>query len=62
MANKETKLKKSTYLVHVTIYNTYEIEACSAEDATNTVSNLSNEKILRGCDFNVMDTEELTTQ
>ena len=46
------------YLINVTIYNTYEIESSSIEEAKEQLTNMSNEEILNDCDFNIIDVEE----
>jgi hypothetical protein len=46
------------YLINVTIYNTYEIESSSIEEAKEQLTNMSNEDILNDCDFNIIDVEE----
>ena len=48
------------YLINVTIYNTYEIDSSSIEEAKEQISNMSNEEILNDCDFNFVDIEEVT--
>ena len=45
------RMKK--YLVGVTIYNSFEVEADSPEEAKSVVSDMDNDEILQDSDFNI---------
>lgn len=47
------------YKVEVTIYNSYEIEAETQEEAEQLVRELDCHETLRDCDFNVNHCEEV---
>jgi len=47
------------YKVEVTIYNSYEIEAETQEEAEQLVRELDCHETLRDCDFNVNSCEEV---
>ena len=45
------------YIVYITIYNSFEVEAKSEEEAEQKVRELDVYKTLRDCDYNVVNTE-----
>ncbi len=47
------------YQIGITIYNTFEVEADSKEEAQNKVRDYCNDAILNDCDFNVTYTDEI---
>ena len=47
------------YKVEVTIYNSYEIEAETQEEAEQLARELDCFETLRDCDFNVTDSKEI---
>ena len=49
------------YQIGVTIYNTFEVEADSKEEAQNKVRDYCNDTILTGCDFNISYADALGT-
>jgi hypothetical protein len=51
-----------TYRVGVTIYNSFEVEADSKEEAENKVRDFSDGEILTDSDFNIHYTDLLTEE
>ena len=49
------------YQVGITIYNTFEVEADSEEEAQNKVRDYCNDTILTDCDFNISYADALGT-
>ena len=49
------------YQIGVTIYNTFEVEADSREEAQNKVRDYCNDTILTDCDFNISYADALGT-
>ena len=47
------------YQVGITIYNSFEVEADSKEEAESKVRDYSNTEILDDCDFSITYTEEI---
>ena len=47
------------YQIGITIYNTFEVEADSKEEAQNKVRDYCNEAILTDCDFNISYSDEI---
>ena len=47
------------YQVGITIYNTFEVEADSEEEAQNKVRDYCDDAILNDCDFNVTYADEI---
>ena len=47
------------YQIGITIYNTFEVEADSEEEAQNKVRDYCNDAILNDCDFNVIYADEI---
>jgi len=47
------------YQIGITIYNTFEVEADSEEEAQNKVRDYCNDAILNDCDFNVTYADEI---
>ena len=45
------------YIVYITIYNSFEVEAKSEEEAEQKVRELDVYKTLQDCDYNVVNTE-----
>jgi len=45
------------YIVYIKIYNSFEVEAKSKEEAEQKVRDLDVYKTLQDCDYNVVDTE-----
>ena len=41
------------YLVGIAIYNSFEVEADSPEEARSVVSDMDNDEILKDSDFNI---------
>ena len=46
------------YLVGVTIYNSFEVEADSPREARSVVSDMDNDEILQDSDFNITYADE----
>ena len=49
------------YQIGITIYNTFEVEADSREEAQNKVRDYCNDTILTDCDFNISYADALGT-
>ena len=47
------------YRVLVTIYNSFEVESDSVENARLEISDYGNEEVLSDCDFNIVEVEEI---
>ncbi len=47
------------YQIGITIYNTFEVEADSKEEAQNKVRDYCNDAILNDCDFNISYADEI---
>ena len=47
------------YQIGITIYNTFEVEADSKEEAQNKVRDYCNDAILNDCDFNISYSDEI---
>ena len=52
-------MSKMKYQIGITIYNTFEVEADSKEEAQNKVRDYCNDAILNDCDFNLTYADEI---
>jgi len=47
------------YLVSITVYNTFEVEAGNEDDAKSIIRDMTNDEILSDSDFNINYADEV---